>query len=100
MAQEIESALNKALENVTTICSSTAEKVEISQNELHKTLSALEEKLQGIKELSAIIDESKITAACESIEKYKARLERIKKRTDGIKIRISKIEEKISAKKL
>lgn len=97
MAEEIQATLNTALKNVVSICSETAEKVENSQNELQNTLFTLEEKVKIIKELSSHLDDTKITSACESIEKYKIRLERIQKRIEAIKSRVTKFENKISA---
>jgi len=96
MAEELQLTLNRSLQHVVSICETTAEKVESSQENLLKTLESLESRVQGISELSQQLEDPKISAACQVIEKSKLRFQRVKEKVDKLKNRINKIEADLS----
>lgn len=91
---EVKNVFNKAIEHVVNICTETLDHVEVSQDQLIGGLNELEKKLEAISDLQGRLNSNKISEAYQSIEIYKAKLERIKARILHLKKRISNIETK------
>lgn len=89
---EVKSVFNKAIEHVVNICTETLDHVDISQDQLIQGLDELEKRLQSISDLQGRLNSNKISEAHQSIEIYKAKLERIKARIFHLKKRITNIE--------
>jgi prefoldin subunit 5 len=89
---------NKAIEHVVDICDKSIASVEKSQDELMLGLGELEKRLKSVAELNERMNDNKMTEACQNIQIYKAKVERIKTRLSHLKKRIGIIENKVANK--
>ena len=95
---EVKSVFNKAIEHVANICTETLDHVDVSQDQLIQGLDELEKRLESISELQGRLNSNKISEAYQSIEIYKAKLERIKAKILHLKKRITNIETRAFSK--
>jgi prefoldin subunit 5 len=95
---EIKNIFNRAIEHVVDICDKSITNVEKSQNSLMLSLSELESRLKAIADLNDRMSDSKMTEACQSIQIYKSKIDRIKTRLLHLKKRLSLIESKLASK--
>lgn len=95
---EISNVFNKAVDHVVDICGKTLVGVEQSQNALMGTLEELERRLRSIAGLNERLNDSKMSDACQAIQIYKAKIERIKTRISTLRKRIANVENKINNK--
>lgn len=93
MAEEINLTLHKSIENVTRICSNTAQDVISSQSKLEEVLKVLESRLLILKDQSETVERSRVGEAISQIESYKSRVNRLKDRVSKVSKRVEKIEE-------
>ena len=92
---EIKNVFNKAIEHVVDICTTTLDNVENSQNNLLVALEELERRLNSIGQLNQRLNYKEMSEACQSIEVYKFKIERVKNRLALLKKKISNIEAQV-----
>lgn len=92
MAEELNSLLQKTLQQIVSHCTETAKKVEQTQSDFASSLDNLDRKIGVVSGLVTSLDNSKVREASVELEKYKNRFTRLQERAGLIQARISSIE--------